>query len=247
MHACTPDSRRDRHRAPGKQCASSHTLRSHWVAQGCGFDWHHVSGRARPGTRASRSQRAPPSSSRASRAPGATLLYPQQETPQQETANNWLRSDSTFASSVISSGRNVYCTNISSSTKPEPCEDALGAPALHHSKRRPAKLDSFLSRAIGDVASRGLTYRKTKASARFRHRDARSHATPQRTPGDAPTPFKCVCVCVCVCVCESLSCSSSFTPSCSQLVLVSYVVSLSHKSIHAQKCDLLLKVWAFFY
>ena len=154
--------------------------------------------RARPGTRASRSQRAPPSSSRASRAPGATLLYPQQETPQQETANNWLRSDSTFASSVISSGRNVYCTNISSSTKPEPCEDALGAPALHHSKRRPAKLDSFLSRAIGDVASRGLTYRKTKASARFRHRDARSHATPQRTPGDAPTPFKCVCVCVCV-------------------------------------------------
>ena len=200
MHACTPDSRRDRHRAPGKQCASSHTLRSHWVAQGCGFDWHHVSGRARPGTRASRSQRAPPSSSRASRAPGATLLYPQQETPQQETANNWLRSDSTFASSVISSGRNVQCTNISSSTKPEPCEDALGAPALHHSKRRPAKLDSFLSRAIGDVASRGLTYRKTKASARFRHRDARSHATPQRTPGDAPTPFKCVCVCVCVCV-----------------------------------------------
>ena len=106
----------------------------------------------------------------------------QQETPQQETANNWLRSDSTFASSVISSGRNVQCTNISSSTKPEPCEDALGAPALHHSKRRPAKLDSFLSRAIGDVASswthvpedEGLC--SLPSSRRAQSRDAAAHA-----------------------------------------------------------------------
>ena len=106
----------------------------------------------------------------------------QQETPQQETANNWLRSDSTFASSVISSGRNVQWTNRSSSTKPEPCEDALGAPALHHSKRRPAKLDSFLSRAIGDVASswthvpedEGLC--SLPSSRRAQSRDAAAHA-----------------------------------------------------------------------